>query len=169
MSMQVEIDHRESKLKELIHQDKLACPILYENLVHGDIVLYYSDVPMYVFERKTLADLRASIHDGQCINQKIKMFDQYDRGRIYYIIEGDSKFQDEALTGAIINTMLRDTRKIQMLQRPSSYITQSTTHDGRMAALRDITIIDTRGTAGKSVRRRAIISSKLTTERVTQQ
>jgi ERCC4-type nuclease len=106
--MQVKIDHREIKLKELIRQDKIECTIEYENLVHGDIMLYYNDKPLYVFERKTLADLRASINDGRYINQKINMLNQYDSGRIYYIIEGDSHIQDEALTGALINTMLRD-------------------------------------------------------------
>lgn len=226
--MQVKIDHRESKLKELIRQDRFACPIVYENLLHGDIVIYYNDIPMFVFERKTLADLKASIHDGRYINQKIKMLDQYDRGRIYYIIEGDSKVQDDALTGAIINTMLRDKigifktndihATLQLLYdiahrvhtKPHKYIHTQTdanavhtqpqqlqpcvvnrkestfvnmlcqipqistktahaiqakykcfhdlhqilhnhTHDGRMAALRDITILDKRGTNGRKI------------------
>lgn len=108
MSIRVKIDHRECKLKELINIDRITCPVDYENLEHGDIIVYYVDIPIYVFERKTIPDLTASIYDGRYRNQKLKMLDVYDRGQIYYILEGDSHFQEDALKGAVINTMLRD-------------------------------------------------------------
>jgi len=64
MSIRVKIDHRECKLKELINIDRITCPVDYENLEHGDIIVYYADIPIYVFERKTIPDLTASIYDA---------------------------------------------------------------------------------------------------------
>jgi ERCC4-type nuclease len=107
ISVKVIIDHREGKIKELINPGKVPCPIEYENLEHGDIVIYHNEVPVFFFERKTLADLKASINDGRYRNQKLKMLEKFDKGMIYYIIEGDV-IREEALKGAIINTMLRD-------------------------------------------------------------
>lgn len=107
MSLKVIIDHREGKIKELINPDKVPCLICYENLEHGDIVIYHDGVPVFFFERKTLSDLKASINDGRYRNQKLRMLEKFDKGMIYYIIEGDG-IREEALKGAIINTMLRD-------------------------------------------------------------
>lgn len=101
------IDHREGKIKELINPDRVPCLIDYENLEHGDIVIYHDEVPVFFFERKTLSDLKASINDGRYRNQKLRMLEKFDKGMIYYIIEGDV-IREEALKGAIINTMLRD-------------------------------------------------------------
>lgn len=109
MSILVKIDNRERHIKELIQpHELLTYNIQYENLEHGDIVVLYEGAPMYVFERKTFADLRASIHDGRYTNQKINMIDAFGRNRVFYIIEGDDPIREDALTGAIINTMLRD-------------------------------------------------------------
>jgi ERCC4-type nuclease len=108
MSLKVIIDHREGKIKDLINPNKVSCPITYENLEHGDIIIYHEDIPVFIFERKTLPDLKASINDGRYRNQKLKMLSMYDRGIIYYIIEGDTFRIEESLKGAIINTMLRD-------------------------------------------------------------
>lgn len=107
--VRVVIDHRESKAKMLIKEEYISkYNISYENLEHGDMVIYFNDAPIFVFERKTIADLKASIHDGRYKNQKLKMLEKYNNKSIYYIIEGDVGVQEESVRGAIINTMMRD-------------------------------------------------------------
>lgn len=59
---------RTFRIKELIHTTSFPCPVEFENLEHGDIVVIYEDNPIFVFERKTVADLKASIHDGRYRN-----------------------------------------------------------------------------------------------------
>lgn len=127
MGVRMKIDHRESKIKALINKESVTCPIEFENMEHGDIIIYYADIPVYVFERKTIPDLRASINDGRYRNQKLKMMDQYHRGQIYYIIEGDCPLTEEGVTGAIINTMLRD--KIGIFRTKDIYDTLRLLYD----------------------------------------
>ena len=108
--IKVVVDYREGKLKDIITEEYInKYNIHYENLEHGDIVVYYNDSVILVFERKTIQDLIASIHDGRYRNQKLKLLETYDRTSIYYIIEGNtSKANDISVKGAIINTMIRD-------------------------------------------------------------
>jgi len=108
MALRVQIDHREGHLKESIDTGRLACPVEFVNLELGDIIVHYKDMPIFVFERKTIADLKASIYDGRYRNQKLRMLEIHDHSTIYYIIEGDVRLNDKAVTGAIINTLLRD-------------------------------------------------------------
>lgn len=63
-----------------------------------------------IFERKTIADLDASIKDGRYHEQKSRMVSNVDRHRICYIIEGklDKRFNENAIYGSLINTMFRD-------------------------------------------------------------
>ena len=109
------IDHREGKLKELF----LASPSIeceFENLVYGDFQLSIkgADVPTFIFERKTLDDLLASIKDGRYTNQKARLFEVFQPSQIFYIIEGTLGFGDaggtktKILQSSVINTMLRD-------------------------------------------------------------
>jgi ERCC4-type nuclease len=109
------IDHREGKLKELF----LASPSIeceFENLVYGDFQLSIkgADVPTFIFERKTLEDLLASIKDGRYTNQKARLFEVFQPSQIFYIIEGTLGFGEaggtktKILQSSIINTMLRD-------------------------------------------------------------
>jgi len=114
MSTILKVDHRESKLKELISSSELV-PV-YENLAHGDIQIIINDIPLFIFERKTIDDLIASIKDGRYKNQKaILLASGYTTSQIYYIIEGNVKWStsprqsiDKTVHGAIINTLLRD-------------------------------------------------------------
>ena len=51
--VRVVIDHRESKAKMLIKEEYISkYNISYENLEHGDMVIYFNDAPIFVFERK---------------------------------------------------------------------------------------------------------------------
>jgi ERCC4-type nuclease len=112
------IDNREGKLKELF----LASPSIeceFENLVYGDFQLGIkgAEAPTFIFERKTLEDLLASIKDGRYTNQKARLFEVFQPSQIFYIIEGSLGFGDaggasgtktKILQSSVINTMLRD-------------------------------------------------------------
>lgn len=104
------IDNRETKIKEnkvFIELFK-DIPVKYENLTNGDIQILEDDNVLYIFERKTLSDLKASIIDGRYRNQKISMLERYDKTQIFYIFEWNDKLVDPIVEGALINTMMRD-------------------------------------------------------------
>ncbi len=73
-----------------------------------------------VFERKTIADLAASIKDGRYREQKLRLIANSNKVNIAYIVEGDHSFSFDAsercvhgisckaLSGVFINTMFRD-------------------------------------------------------------
>lgn len=112
MGLRIVIDHREGKLKELIGDGGLVEGIetAFENLDLGDVAIYHGGEVVYVLERKTLADLRASINDGRYRNQKARLMEAHGR-RVGYIIEGSMSFsgrEEPAIVGAVINTILRD-------------------------------------------------------------
>ena len=112
MKVSLKLDNREGKLKELFEEEKIS--IVYENLAHGDIQILADDVIIFLFERKTISDLIASIKDGRYKNQKY-MLDQsgFTNDQIFYIIEGSVKWEstssvNKSVNGAIINTLIRD-------------------------------------------------------------
>jgi len=105
----IKIDNRESKIKDILPELKL--PVSYENLVHGDVQILMDDKPIFIFERKSIDDLIASIKDGRYKNQKMVLFQSgYVASQIYYIIEGNICWNKESaqVKGAVINTLLRD-------------------------------------------------------------
>lgn len=100
------IDNREQKLLNL-----LSVPHKAEQLKFGDIQLKYQDNVVFVLERKTLVDLRASINDGRYKNQKQSVLDAFGGPtKLYYIIEGKARWgtYDPGVEGAITNSLLRD-------------------------------------------------------------
>ena len=104
--IEVIIDTREQKI---LHS--LVIPHKVEQLKHGDIIIKNDEDIMFVFERKTFADMRASINDGRYKNQKKELMETYVNGKIYYIVEGTGDnwgTYDPGVEGAMINTMLRD-------------------------------------------------------------
>jgi ERCC4-type nuclease len=124
-SVLLKIDHREGKLKELFGASgpcTIPMQLEYENLEYGDFQLVYNNEVKFIFERKTIDDLLASIKDGRYNNQKARLFEVYAPSQIYYIIEGtvkmdDSKTQDKIVLSSLINTALRD--KIGIFQTKS--------------------------------------------------
>ena len=109
--IEIWIDNREQSLRELFHNDNID--IVEKNLDHGDIIFMYDDTIFAIFERKTLDDLASSIKDKRYSNQKYAMLQAYDRSILYYIIEGHFEYnKDTMLTGAIVNTILRDDIRI---------------------------------------------------------
>lgn len=61
-----------------------------QSLEIGDILITYEDIPIVVFERKTIDDLAASIRDGRYEEQsaRLKTLPIHPRN-IFYIIEGN--------------------------------------------------------------------------------
>lgn len=112
MSVVLKLDHREGKLKELFDQHK-PFVVFYENLEYGDAQLVYKDEVVFLFERKTIADLTASIKDGRYKNQKTRMLQQYRHTQYFYIVEGALGFGNAgqplvSVESAFVNMMLRD-------------------------------------------------------------
>jgi len=116
----LKIDHRECLLKEAF-KDVAE----FSNLVYGDIIVEVNGEALVVMERKTLADLAASIKDGRYKNQKVKLLESCkDSSVIYYIVEGPFDYFDmegmiygiskKALVSAVINTMIRDNIKVMV-------------------------------------------------------
>jgi ERCC4-type nuclease len=109
----LKVDHREGKCKEYFDEHKVECTL--ENLVYGDFQICNKEGQiLFIFERKTNADLLASIKDGRYKNQKASLFAAFKPSQIYYIIEGQVDFKEttvqtkKMLQGAVINMMLRD-------------------------------------------------------------
>ena len=111
----LKVDNREGKLKPLFDEQK-ELQVVYETLEYGDFQLIHEGetVPLFIFERKTLDDLLASIKDGRYKNQKARLLQTFQPSQLYYIIEGkcsyhpSTKATDKILQSAIINTQLRD-------------------------------------------------------------
>jgi ERCC4-type nuclease len=127
--MKLIIDHRESHIKEIINNKNYTnINFEYKNIDHGDFIFEINDKQLLVIERKTIADLAASIKDGRYSNQKIELLNNYNRRNIYYIIEGNfSGYSEDTniciggldkkhLVGSILNTMIRDDIKIFFTQ-----------------------------------------------------
>ena len=74
----LEIDYREKCLKEYF-ESKSYCNIV--NLTLGDIILKYDNNIILLIERKTAADLAASIRDGRHKEQKYRSKRPYTRIR----------------------------------------------------------------------------------------
>jgi crossover junction endonuclease MUS81 len=121
MSVTLAVDHRESNLKELINKETdVICS--FSNLSVGDAILSIEGKPFIVFERKTLADLSASIKDSRYKNQKLKMLETYEADNLCYIIEGSFDYTEEdvlfngihkkGVLSCIYNTMFRDKIKV---------------------------------------------------------
>lgn len=114
----LKVDNREIKCKDYLKDVQLE----YSNLVFGDFQICTKNKDNneieeihFLFERKTLDDLLASIKDGRYKNQKASILSNFDSKQYYYIIEGNIiyntnpiKIQDKILHSAIINTQLRD-------------------------------------------------------------
>lgn len=113
MTTSLLLDHREGKLKDLFASSSI--PHTCENLELGDIQIRHQEKTLFVFERKTIADLLASINDGRYKSQKQRLLQCFEPSQVFYILEGSCPFhatprnyQDKIVHGSIINTMLRD-------------------------------------------------------------
>ena len=124
-NFEIIIDSREMKLIEQFNIQKFQHTT--ENLDIGDILIKRELEPFLIIERKTIADLKASICDGRLREQRCRLLQAsgLPSSKIMYIIEGpfnetgrrliksDRKQIDTStLISSIINMMFRDNIKI---------------------------------------------------------
>lgn len=126
------IDNREHRLIEALNG---VCPVQVETLDIGDILFREESETVLIIERKTVADLKASICDGRAREQKARLLNcGIPIDKIMYLIEGDmdkplttrvSGIPVSTLLGSLINTQLRDGLKVYKtasLQETASYV-----------------------------------------------
>lgn len=111
----IRVDCREQGLLEALcaFEDGIRDKVRSESLEIGDVIIHNM-----VFERKTFADLCASIKDGRYKEQKARLLAHFAPKNITYILEGVSPYIDDtdvfygirgsAITSVIVNSMYRD-------------------------------------------------------------
>ena len=112
-------DSRETKIKELLEETPLF-KIKCEYLDLGDFIFKKDNKTILIIERKTMSDLYSSIRDGRYKEQKIRLFNNFERNQIVYIIEGELNYTQnkycknnkKILSGAILNMVFRDNLKV---------------------------------------------------------
>ena len=116
------LDIRESKLISVFDNNHIE--IEKKRLEIGDIEIKCDKNVNILIERKTVADLLASIKDGRYKEQKLRLEAMKNQDKItdyFYIIEGSSYFlnsgQKIIYNGAIISIQLRD--NIQLVKTDS--------------------------------------------------
>lgn len=124
MEFSCHIDHREHSLVSLLQITEVASTIVVESLDVGDVSLWLGERCVALMERKTIADLAASIKDGRYKSQHEKLRGMRASGvPVFYIIEGHLDYGDQdgqcvhgmhkrSLTSFMINTVMRDDFKI---------------------------------------------------------
>lgn len=111
----ITIDVREHELIQLAGEKNI--PVQTEQLPIGDILIRNADQTL-VFERKTLADLAASIKDGRYSEQRQRLKSTYPFHRVTFIIEGNAsslrtqpmtaRMPSKAILSALISAQYRD-------------------------------------------------------------
>lgn len=105
--MAIVIDDRERALAHDLETRYGDVGISRARLGVGDVHLVQSGEVVYVIERKTRSDLRASLLDGRFADQRARMVDACGRSRCAYVIEGGTSWAD-ADSGAEIGLVVRD-------------------------------------------------------------
>jgi ERCC4-type nuclease len=93
--MLIKIDYRENKLLELCKTaESETIKIVSENLPLGDIIICNDEGhEKAIIERKSLADLAASIRDGRYNEQSFRLNQcELHNHQIYYLVEGDLRY-----------------------------------------------------------------------------
>lgn len=112
MSYFIKIDNREQAFADFMKKDGYGFDL--EPLQVGDIqfVDKTSKIPFIIIERKTYADLEASIKDGRYKEQKERMIKAYPyKVRKIILLEGIStsfKMGQKTLNSVIVNSIIRD-------------------------------------------------------------
>ena len=121
MTIELILDNREHHLIQELQKTN-SFTFTKEQLDVGDILFRRDDKTIFIIERKTVSDLKASIIDGRHREQKMRLLGSgIPTNRILYIIEGDldksldgklSGIPVSTLVGSLINTQLRDDIKV---------------------------------------------------------
>ena len=114
MAYNIAIDCREHGLREYFSTDPHYS---FVNLEVGDIVFYIDGEVKLIIERKTIPDLYSSIRDGRHREQKSRLFANYPKSKILYLLEGSvldnqRRMNIDVVYGSIVNTILRDNLRI---------------------------------------------------------
>ena len=130
--LEIILDTREhSLITEILSRDldkyKELIDIKKEQLDLADVHIKYNNL-FYVFERKTPADLLASIKDGRYKEQKKRLLSNITSTNITYIIEGDNvvsnnKYNSNILHGSYLHTMFRDNIRVVYTKNTSDTAT----------------------------------------------
>lgn len=110
------LDNREHMLIKVAESTRV--PYTVKQLDIGDAIIKKKDAEslLYIVERKTVADLIASIKDGRYKEQKVRLNAMIEQGRTqdyFYIIEGYIPPEHRVLIhGTMISMSLRDNIKI---------------------------------------------------------
>lgn len=118
--MELIIDNRENKIKELFCDCGSDINYKIQQLDIGDFIIKNNDETILIIERKTIGDLYGSIQDGRYKEQKLRLLAGYPLNKIVYLIEGSIKDYNKKflknfksiVNGAMINTMFRDNIRI---------------------------------------------------------
>lgn len=90
--MKVVVDIREQAFIDILEQKKELHPNIefeYSSLPIGDMIIYYDNSILYVWERKTLSDLLASVKDGRYKEQSHRLIHTCGgSSKVVYLIEG---------------------------------------------------------------------------------
>ena len=110
------LDNREHMLIKVAENSHI--PYTVKQLDIGDAIIKKVDSEeiLYIIERKTIADLLASIKDGRYKEQKIRLAAMIEQRRAqdyFFILEGNIMLVDRVMVhGSIISMNLRDNIKI---------------------------------------------------------
>jgi crossover junction endonuclease MUS81 len=120
MTIELIIDNREQALIKLLTLYNVEFKV--DVLEIGDVVFRDSNEVVFVIERKSINDLKASICDGRHREQKARLMNcGLDKSRILFVIEGKidkqlgemiSGVSVSTILGSLINTQLRDDIKV---------------------------------------------------------
>lgn len=119
MQINMILDTRENELISKLSEMKVDFTV--QQLDIGDILFKRGQEDIFVIERKTVRDLKASICDGRSREQKARLLSNFSKERILYLVEGtlNRKLTDKidgipvsTLLGSLINTQLRDNIKV---------------------------------------------------------
>jgi ERCC4-type nuclease len=114
--MKIQIDFREKDLiSKICNYEDIITETL--SLPVGDLIINKDEIETeFIIERKTIADLSASIKDGRFREQKQRLLDSIkDESKIVYIIEGEwnnKLLPKNVIDGAILNLMFIHNYKV---------------------------------------------------------
>ena len=101
------VDDRESALAEALHANYPSVALSCARLTTADVHVVQNGEVVLVLERKTRADLSASLKDGRFHSQRARMVSEYGQHCVAYVIEGGTAW-DEAEAGAELALCMRD-------------------------------------------------------------
>jgi len=117
--MELVVDTREQSLYNTLQESDFGYPVRQECLTIGDVWIRNEEDILLLIERKTVADLCASLRDGRYHDQRRrwKQFqEEHPQACVSLWIEGDlisAPGIDETLRGSLMNSLFR----LQMLHR----------------------------------------------------